>query len=105
MATAAPSELPTMAKRCNPAASTTASTSLTSASKDSSSTSQSDRPTARGSSRSSVWRRVNSVIQWRDTGLSQSYSTCVSQVGARTSGGPWPASAQAMRVPSKLVAK
>ena len=94
-----------MAKFFNPAASTAVSTSRTMASNVSSSTFHSDMPMPRGSMRSSVWRRVNSVIQWRETGLSQSYSMCDSQVGARTSGGPLPATAQAMRVPSKLVAK
>ena len=48
-------------------------------------------------------RSVKASIQCRQTGLSQSISRCVNQLVTRTSGGPSPAVANAMRTPSRDV--
>src|SRR2546423_3269430 len=52
-----------------------------------------------------VCRLPSSSSQWRQTGLSQSNSRCVSQVATLTIGGPLPCRAYARRAPSEAMQK
>jgi hypothetical protein len=84
------------------AVSATASRSWTQRSKERSPTFQSVIPQPRSSNRTRRKWSERKRIQWRQTGLSQSYSRWVSQFEALTSRGPWPASAHASCTPSTV---
>src|SRR5437899_858496 len=96
MQTAAPWEMPSrIIGAAGAAVSATASRSWTQRSKERSPTLQSVIPQPRSSDRTKRKWSAKKRSQWRQTGLSQSYSRWVSQFEALTSSGPPPASAQA----------
>jgi hypothetical protein len=97
-----PLTLRVLAGASGEAVSATASRSWTQFSKVRFPTFQSVIPQPRSSNRTKRKWPARKRIQWRQTGLSQSYSRWVSQFAALTSTGPWPASAHASCTPSPV---